>query len=366
MPFTPAIQNAMLNIHPRAKPKTLHVYYEMYRKMHRLLNNGRNPTDLDLVDLAWVADSADELVPYFKRILDHEPVQALSELGNMCTVTKMCLIHFKGERRARQAEAFKEMQGIQHAIGQRRSQQAGRGADRFPADMPLLQDLRDNFRVLDFLLQEPQHSRLASKSPRMRNNVAIAHFLYGFLALNAETLAPRAQEMHQLQISTDPSQNRMDPNTWDVTLVDHKTVHSFGTRFIQTTPAFKEAMTRNFAVRHGEEARSRTVPATDKHARHLFKEYYFIPGTGKPTMQQARTILMSAYIKDVCQHTPNEMRNFNRHSGVGMTNMMHWYNSTASEMGDGYAQRLARGQPPRQEAEIQNLARSFFSSLFMD
>lgn len=369
MVLIPAIRNAMLDIHPNTKPRTLHLYYEMYRKMHRLLNNGRNPSDLDLVDLAWVAEAADDLVSHFRRILDHESVRQLSELGNMCTVTKACLKHFKGEQRAMQEGAYKEMQHIQHIIGQRRKQEAGRGADRFSPNMPLLQDLRDNFRVLDLLLQEPQRSRLSQHMPaHRRKNLAMAHFLYAFLALNSEKLSPRASEMYRLQITTDPTRNRIDPNTWDVTLVDHKTVDSFGTRFIQTTPAFKEAMTRNFAAREGlSEARSKTCPASQKLVGAVFKDHYFIPGTDRPTMQQARTILMSAYIKDVCHHTPNEMSGFNKNSGVALQNMMHWYNSTASEAGEeGYAERLARGQPPRAEAEIQRLARSFFSSLFVN
>jgi hypothetical protein len=368
MPLTPAVRNAIQRIHPEAsKPKSASNYYYTYRKLWKLLKNRQEPSDLDLADLQWVADSADQLVPEFRRILDHEPVKKLSELNSMCSATKMCLKHFMGEEKAKRTEEFKEMQAIQHAVGQHRHHDAGRGADRHPADMPLLQDLRDNFRVLDILFQEPQRSRLVSKPAHVRNKLAMVHFLYAFLSLNADVMSPRGKEIHQLQISTDPSQNRLDPITWDVTLVDHKTQKAYGTRSIQTTPGFKEAMARNFSVREGEDARSRTCPWSDSQIRQAFSSHYVIPGTSKPNFQQARTILMSAYIKDVCQHTPNEMSTFNMHSGVGIRNMMHWYNSTAGQAGgDGYAQRLARGQPPRDETEIQQLARSFFSSLFMD
>ena len=341
------------SVYPGVKPATLANYADIFRALWTMLHEGVRSPESVTQDLNWAVDQAPEIAARLQEKLDRKQLQATGARQQAQRVLSL-------NRRLRplDKDALKTLEEISKAGDRLKREKANAGAERVTDAHPTVRDLRDNFRILDALLDIVKERGGEGASKTQRERLVNAHIIYGFLATNADILAIRINELINLPLYKTEEDNYLDTQDNVLVLRDHKTAKKTGPRMVYLHPSFTEVMRKSLAFF----PRDALVTCSRDNATRAVKRFFFIPETTPPNMLDIREIVITNYAATAIERSPTEFQQFVKDSGTSMNQVTSHYNLA----GKGYGKKVLDSQTQRQRCYwwIEQRAREAFFEVF--
>lgn len=344
------------DLFPGRSEKTLRQYETNYRTLWRHLENDHGhkvvvPEDV-IQDLTWVTKRAGDIATLLTEMeLSMDP-STLNDYAQRTLIVNKLL---PGE--IMDPTALREIERINKTSLQNKIKNAHQGSARASVTLPTVRDIKDNFRIVDKMLDLALEHGLG---PRKMCHVANAHAIYGFLAYNTDVLAVRGGELTRLAIGRRDEGNFISLKKNKLVLRRHKNAKKTGDRVIDLAPGYGDILRKSLRAYPRETLSSINFIG---HLTSLVKRFFFVPGADKPNMKDIREIVMTNVHATAGLRSPAEIQQLIKDSGTSTKHFFSDYNLSGRS---GYGIKATEDvhKPPREQGWVDQVAKDSFFDFF--